>query len=355
LGLALGNLPVNLEQAVFAYGSLANDGQLNDLVWFRGQPHSGTRRIFSEETARLITLYLSDPMARLPSFPRMGTTEYPFPVAIKTGTSKGFRDAWAIAYSKDYLIGVWVGRADNKPMNRLGGAGSAAQLAQEIIMHLHPQQADGLHDLAFSPPEGYVPVEICAYTGLKAGGQCEHTLMEWFPENRQPKEDNLHQVLIIDSRNDLLATPWTPKDQRKTASFLTLPPQYAAWQKEEKIPTPPQAYSPLDIPPGFSLENPVKAAGLTHIDPVDISIHSPADGLQILRNPEAPEAMNSLSLNATVSTEVPQLLWYVDGQPYKLAEAPYSVRWPLKAGTHSFQARLPFRDEVSDIVKVTVQ
>ena len=35
-----------------------------------------------------------DPMARLPAFPRMGSTEYPFPVAVKTGTSYAHRDAW---------------------------------------------------------------------------------------------------------------------------------------------------------------------------------------------------------------------------------------------------------------------
>ena len=52
-----------------------------------GQELPPPRRIFSEETARLVTLFLSDPQARLPTFPRMGTAEYRFPVAVKTGTS----------------------------------------------------------------------------------------------------------------------------------------------------------------------------------------------------------------------------------------------------------------------------
>jgi penicillin-binding protein 1C len=42
-------------------------------------------------------LFLSDPQARLPSFPRMGALEMPFAVAVKTGTSSRFRDAWAVA------------------------------------------------------------------------------------------------------------------------------------------------------------------------------------------------------------------------------------------------------------------
>jgi penicillin-binding protein 1C len=59
-----------------------------------------------------LTLFLSDPMARLPTFPRMGFNEYPFPVAVKTGTSSNHSDAWTVAYSSKFLVGVWVGRAD---------------------------------------------------------------------------------------------------------------------------------------------------------------------------------------------------------------------------------------------------
>ncbi len=36
--------------------------------------------------------------------------EYPFPVAVKTGTSQGWRNAWAAVYAGDYMVGVWVGR-----------------------------------------------------------------------------------------------------------------------------------------------------------------------------------------------------------------------------------------------------
>ena len=60
-----------------------------------------------EETARLLTLFLSDPQARLPTFPRMGMAEYRFPVAVKTGTSQAYRDNWTIGYTRDVTVGVW--------------------------------------------------------------------------------------------------------------------------------------------------------------------------------------------------------------------------------------------------------
>ena len=100
LGLAIGGLPVTLEEMMKAYLVLAGDGRTSGFRWHPGQELPPPRRIVSEETARQIALFLSDPQARLPTFPRMGSEEYRFPVAVKTGTSTSFRDAWAVAWSE---------------------------------------------------------------------------------------------------------------------------------------------------------------------------------------------------------------------------------------------------------------
>src|SRR5207244_2611201 len=99
------------------------------------------------------------------AFPRMGPSEYPFPVAVKTGTSSKYRDALTVAYSTRYVVGVWLGRPDYRPMSRLTAFSSAAGLAQRILGHLHQDQQDGLEDLQFPPPRGYRAVRICALTG----------------------------------------------------------------------------------------------------------------------------------------------------------------------------------------------
>jgi membrane carboxypeptidase/penicillin-binding protein PbpC len=97
LSMAIGSLPTSLDRLVRAYGVLADQGMLRDLIWYAGQPTHSPRHLLTAETARQVTLFLSDPFARLPSFPRYGTTEYPFPVALKTGTSQGYRDTWIAA------------------------------------------------------------------------------------------------------------------------------------------------------------------------------------------------------------------------------------------------------------------
>jgi len=50
-----------------------------------------------------------------------------------------------------------------------------------------------------------------------------------------------------------------------------------------------------------------------------------------------------------------QLVWYVDGRPYKTAEYPFSVRWPLAVGEHTFEARVPYTGIRSGRVRVAVE
>jgi penicillin-binding protein 1C len=181
LTLAVGGLPTGLDRLVTAYDALANDGMLKPLDWYDGQDLPEPRRVLSLDTAREITAFLADPMARLPSFARMGATEYPFPVAVKTGTSQGYRDAWVVAYSDRYLVGVWMGRPDGRPMAGLSGAGSAAVLAHDILIDLHGADSDGLADGEFRQPPGVRTMPLCAATGKPNDGRCDHVLSEFLP------------------------------------------------------------------------------------------------------------------------------------------------------------------------------
>ena len=181
LSMAIGSLPTSLDRLLRAYGALADEGMLRDLVWYDGQPTAPARRLLPADVARQVTLFLSDPLARLPSFPRYGTTEFPFAVALKTGTSQGYRDAWTVLWSRDYMIGVWLGRADAGTMREVSGARVAAGLAKALALRLHGTRAGDLSDTGFAPPAGHVPVELCVFTGQHNPSGCSETLVEWLP------------------------------------------------------------------------------------------------------------------------------------------------------------------------------
>jgi penicillin-binding protein 1C len=345
LGLAIGGMPVTLEQLVRAYTVFSQEGRIGDLIWYEGQPHAESRQLLSEDTVRIIALYLSDPLARLPSFARMGAMEYPFPVAVKTGTSSRFRDAWTVAFTTRYVIGVWCGDPDFRPMNHLTGYRSAAELAQRVLLSLHRDQSQGLMDLRFPPPRCYQPVRLCALSGLLATPACDRVVEEWFRPGSGPVEYcRAHVPLAIDRRDGLPATPLTPSEFVEVRPFVDLPPHYAEWAAASGLPRLPQPRERMPMPEA-------EASAQT----IRVTITAPENGLRLMRDPETPANNATLALKAQVSAQVPQVVWYVDRQPFQLVDYPYSARWIAQPGEHIIQVRVPNSIAVSSSIRVVVQ
>jgi len=332
LGLAIGGMYVTLTDLVRAYGVLANDGRAFDLAWFDGQHPQTQEQHFSSATARRIATFLADPQARLPSF--TGTLEFPFPVAVKTGTSQGFRDAWAVGFSDRYLVGVWMGHPDHQRMNRIGGVSSAG-LLRRILTYLQPQTSRGLGESRFPAPEGYRPVRLCPLSGEPASAWCSGEVTEYFAPNQAPVTENkIHRVFAIDSLTGLKASRGTPTERIALKPFVVLPDIYASWARSRGFPQPPRAESAPTIP--------------------KLSITSPASGSRLHLDPDTPLDYQSLALKATVTPAVSEVVWYVDGQPYRRATYPYTVRWPMKAGTHVFQVGFPNAEITSQPISLDI-
>lgn len=340
LGLVTGALPATLETIMSAYTALADEGRWSPLQWYVGQPTPAAKRIYSVAVARTITLFLADPAARLPTFPRMGATEYAFPVALKTGTSSGLRDAWTIAYTPRYLLGVWLGNADARPMFEISGGSSAALLAQRVLSALHHDARSGTADLAFSSPPGYFPVSICARTGKRATAACDQVFPEWFMPGHEPQaEDDVYVRRAIDSHQRGLRVTSAP--YRVLRTFVNLPARYAEWGMEHGLSSPPaeaRASTTIETSPATPLR-----------------IVAPRDGAHVLRDPAVPAVLSTLALRAEVSPPVKEILWYIDDQPYALAPYPYTLRWRLTPGTHKIHAQVPASGEKTLPIRITVE
>ncbi len=342
LGLAIGGAPTNLQSLVRAYTALADDGRLGDLVWLPDEPRD-TSRAFSPSSAQLVAQWLSDPLARLPSFPRMGFSEYPFPVAVKTGTSEDWRDAWAVAFSQDWVVGAWVGHPDWRPMQGVSGYRGGASLVQQVVELLHQHELDGMADLAFPSPEGSVPVRICPLSGKLPGSACEHTVTEYFRPGTEPVDPcDAHLQLEVDRRTGAIATADTPTEHRSAQIFVDLPSRYAAWAASQGMEPPPA----LAAHPG--------TGSLGSHDRPRIAITAPQDGMRVVHDPETPPELATLTLSVEVDRGVEQVLWTVDGEPFALVQAPFSARWPLTPGEHVFEARVPFYGASSGPVHVVL-
>ncbi len=231
VSMAIGALPTRLEDLMRAYGALADDGVMTDLSFAADERKAPPRRVMSVDTARLVTSFLADPQARLPSFPRYGPLEYPFAVAVKTGTSQNYRDAWTLAFSDKYIVGVWIGRADANGMRGLAGANSAARLAHAVLTRLHGAQPGEIAPETFAPPPGRVAIDLCR---ADAGPACPLALREWVkPEEiaaapAASAASHGGDALSIDAGALMIATPehnthvWRNPEQPASLNRLAL-------------------------------------------------------------------------------------------------------------------------------------
>ena len=87
-------------------------------------------------------------------------------IAWKTGTSFGFRDAWAVGVTPEYAVGIWVGNADGEGRQGLVGVQAAAPLLFETF-RLLPSTSSFVQ-----PFDDLRPAKVCAKSGLLAGKNC---------------------------------------------------------------------------------------------------------------------------------------------------------------------------------------
>ena len=149
LSLVLGGGEVSLLELVSAYSVFANDGVRNPhnaiqrIYDGSGETISeyspSPRRVMPEETARMVSSILSDNVARSPAYGLSSTLYIPSrPVAVKTGTTNDYKDAWIVGYTPNLVIGAWVGNNENVPMEKKVAGFIVAPLWRELMDQVLP-------------------------------------------------------------------------------------------------------------------------------------------------------------------------------------------------------------------------
>ncbi len=189
LGLSLGNGEVQLLNLANAYAALARGGEykpllfsLEPLVQVGGRP----RRVFSPQTAYLISHILADNHSRAAAFGLNSALAVPFELAAKTGTSKDYKDNFTLAYTPRWTIGVWVGNFDASPMRKVSGVTGAGPIMHDLAVYLQQKYPSA----PFEKPDGVITKSVCNVSGKLAGTQCIHTHEEVFLKNQLPSVCN---------------------------------------------------------------------------------------------------------------------------------------------------------------------
>ncbi len=185
LAMILGGTGARLEDLVGAYSAL-NRGGVAGRVRYTQAEEKTERRILSPGAAWIVREMLE-------ANPRPGYGQGAFDVgarprvAWKTGTSYGFRDAWAIGSTRRYTVGVWVGRPDGTPLPGQYGAVTALPLMFETIDSLPRAPGDAVPQPS---PATVAEAEICWPLGLPpeaaAPRLCQRRMRAWTLDGAVP-------------------------------------------------------------------------------------------------------------------------------------------------------------------------
>lgn len=326
VGLAIGSLPVCLLDLVQAYGAIADgSGVLRPLRVLRepeAAPSLPAKAVFSPRSVQHVRRFLADAQARIPTFRRMGSLEYPFTVGIKTGTSARYRDSWTVAFSDQFLVGAWVGHPSAAPMAGLSGGMGAAVLVKDVLQGLHPERLDGLSEGGFPAPVGTVSLPLCPRSGGLAGDSCPEVLFEDVPYGAPALPAcSVHRVLSLDRRTGQGATGDTPAEALIRRAATVWPLSVADWA---------QKYDPESFLKGAE----VLLGQTSQEDTPRLVLVRPEPGLRLRLDPETPPGESSVELRVLSFGFVPEVHFFVDETRVGSCKPPCGVRWPLELGEH---------------------
>ncbi len=203
LGLTLGDAEVRLLDLANAYATLARLGIHRPVSASLAPPTPGTRILPANECWLLADI-LSDPTARADSFGLVTPLRLPFRVAAKTGTSSAFRDNWAIGFTPEFTVAVWVGNFDGTPMTDVSGVSGAAPILHDVFTHLHQTAGTSW----YPTPPNIARIDVDPLTGRRP-----RSPIPGRPEIFLPNHLPAHE---------------SPSD-RSPSGLVSLPGEYAAW------------------------------------------------------------------------------------------------------------------------------
>ncbi len=230
VAMILGGVGTTLESLVGSYSALARQG---NAIQPRLQPHvpQQTRYLLSPAAAWVTWKMLAGPLKRLQ---RSQQFHDRWPLAWKTGTSYGFREAWAIGVSQRWTIGVWVGRPDGSAAPGLSGRSSAAPL----LFRIHRLLA-GHQETPLPVPDNVAEAMICWPSGSAAdarlnqqNGNCMRQRQAWVIDGQIPRTlhtEALQQTVWLDNATGQRVEPACSDAPMQAYSYSLWPRQLEPW------------------------------------------------------------------------------------------------------------------------------
>lgn len=183
LSLILGGAEVTLLDLINMYGKIGRTvsqypeytTSLNSNFRYQNSNNKGSNKPLFNSGAAWCTIEAMKRLERPNRDMNWETFSSSQNIAWKTGTSYGFRDAWAVGFNSEYIVGVWVGNADGEGRPGIIGVEAAAPILFDVF--------DGLpkSEMFKRPSDEFEFELICAKSGYRASNNCTEIVKELIP------------------------------------------------------------------------------------------------------------------------------------------------------------------------------
>lgn len=240
-------------------------------------------------------------------------------IAWKTGTSYGFRDAWAIGTTKDYVVGVWVGNADGEGRPGLVGVQAAAPILFDVFDLLPKSQWFG------KPFDEMQEVNICQKSGYRASPICEDTKLEYIQISGLKTKPCPYHTLVHLDKTETYQVNASCEDisNIKHTSWFVLPPLMAYYYKTKN-----PFYKPL---PKFRSDCLGEAA-------ISMEFIYPKDYSNIFLPKDFDGKTNEFILKIAHSKPETTVFWYVDDDFVSTTNDIHEIAIKPSVGKHTLTA-----------------
>jgi penicillin-binding protein 1C len=337
LALALGAGEVTLRELAGAYVTLARGGESIPLRLRQSDdvtPAPG-ERIMDQSIAALVTESLSDPLARVRGLHGRGPFDIGFPVAVKTGTSSGYRDTWCAGYTHERTVVVWLGNTGGAPTQKLTGATGAGPLFADVMRR-------SMEDVSNRAPlwdaEDLEVVEVCPLSGKRPGPACADHAPRQFIRGKAPAEScDMHvraNARVIEHPGD---SPFVC-DPAGNRTIVILPEAYDGFLASLPLGAP--GRDPQGLP--WLSKSSVPGCGTKTAE--SIRIDGIADGSVFVYDDGA-NAAQIMTLGASIvggsanHHSINEVEFVVDGKVVGRSRAPFRANYRLEPGDHELVVR----------------
>lgn len=324
LAMALGGVEVSMHNLAEMYAMLKNYGMYQPISLMKGQSVK-QQQILMPEAAYLTLQMLSENNAVDENYSQFLKHTNHYPVYWKTGTSYGFKDAWAVGVAGSYVIVVWVGNFDATPNNAFVGREAAAPLLFRLIRKFVPPHKS-YHRTNPAPNLNLSKVKVCKDTGDIANTYCERTAETYFiPGVTHIKVSDVARLIPIDVRTGLRACRHQPPQ--------TVLKSYNFWSSDVL-----QAYAEAGIsmrkPPDF-MENCTDISSFSQGYAPRILL--PVAGSRIIMRKNSAIG-NHLALKAAIDSDAGNVYWFINNHLAGYTKTHEVLEVKLSAGVLEIKA-----------------